>query len=208
MSTDIHGGIEFRHPGVDAGYHDGEPWVRAMALWPLYDDSDHAAFGCLFGACNDAGFRPLAAGRGLPADLSGELRAVLEPPVRTGEFHGATWADWAEIARLDPGTVPDSPFTGRLSWSKVSRPSLVYQRLVPDRWPAEVVDLVGPPPAGLDRAARLSEWSSGDLLCRYEPLTAGALLGAGSPWSHVFAVMKALADRFGEKAVRLVVAFG
>lgn len=32
MSTDVHGGIEFRRPGVHTGNDDGEPWVRAMGL--------------------------------------------------------------------------------------------------------------------------------------------------------------------------------
>ncbi|MBP2055652.1 stress response protein SCP2 [Streptomyces griseochromogenes] len=48
----IHGGIEFRHPGVDTDYYIGEPWVTAMDLWPLYDETDYAAFGCLFGVRN------------------------------------------------------------------------------------------------------------------------------------------------------------
>ncbi|MFJ8994250.1 hypothetical protein ACIRQH_28100 [Streptomyces sp. NPDC102279] len=44
MSTDIHGGIEFRHPGAGTDHYDGEPWVAAMDLWPLYDETDYAAF--------------------------------------------------------------------------------------------------------------------------------------------------------------------
>jgi hypothetical protein len=43
--------------------------------------------------------------------------------------------------------------------------------------------------------------------CTYEPLTAGVVLGEGTHWPHVFSVMKALAGRFGEDGVRLVVAF-
>ncbi|MFB7246831.1 hypothetical protein ACFCYX_30725 [Streptomyces populi] len=63
-STDIHGGIEFRHPGTGADYYyyDGEPWVAAMDLRPLYDETDYAAFGCLFGLRNYAGLQPLAPG--------------------------------------------------------------------------------------------------------------------------------------------------
>jgi hypothetical protein len=38
-------------------------------------------------------------------------------------------------------------------------------------------------------------------------LTAGTVLGPETHWPHVFAVMKALADRFGDDGVRLVVAF-
>lgn len=43
-------------------------------------------------------------------------------------------------------------------------------------------------------------------MCAYEPLTVGAV-GPETHWPHVFAVMKALADRFGDDGVRLVVAF-
>ncbi|MGV9568604.1 hypothetical protein ACWDRX_02820 [Streptomyces nigra] len=45
------------------------------------------------------------------------------------------------------------------------------------------------------------------MVCAYEPLTAGTVLGPDSDWPHVFAVMRALAGRFGDDGVRLVVAF-
>ncbi|MGW7404040.1 hypothetical protein ACWGI9_09910 [Streptomyces sp. NPDC054833] len=139
MSTDIHGGIEFRHPGVDTDYYEGEPWVAAMDLWPLYDETDYAAFGCLFGVRNYAGFQPLAPDRGLPVDLSSGMRAKLGPWVAAGDLYGASWVSWAELA---------SP----------------HRRI-------------------------------------------GAVLGPETHWPHVFAVMKALAGRFGDDGVRLVVAF-
>ncbi|MEV6018807.1 hypothetical protein [Streptomyces sp. NPDC051997] len=40
MSTDIHGSIEFPHPGTGTDYDDGEPWVAAIDLRPLYDETD------------------------------------------------------------------------------------------------------------------------------------------------------------------------
>ncbi|WP_406394407.1 hypothetical protein OG806_30360 [Streptomyces sp. NBC_00882] len=89
MSTDIHGGIEFRHPGVGTDYYDGEPWVFAMDLWPLYDETDYA------------GFRPVAPGRGLPVDLSSAMRSQVESCVEAGELDGATWVSWAELASID-----------------------------------------------------------------------------------------------------------
>lgn len=206
MSTDIHGGIEFRHPGAGTDYYDDEPWVMAMDLWPLYDESDYAAFGCLFGVRNYAGFRPVAAGRGLPPDVSSGLRGRLRPLLDAGDLDGATWVSWAQIAEIDPASAPDH-FTGRLTWSVLSCPAVLRQLLVPEQWPAEVVDAVGEPPRGFDRSADLTEWAVRDLRCRYEPLTAGSVLGDRTQWPHVFAVMKALADRFGEDGVRLVVAF-
>ncbi|MEU1630333.1 hypothetical protein ABZ746_34575 [Streptomyces sp. NPDC020096] len=123
-----------------------------------------------------------------------------------GDLTSAAWVSWAEIAAQDPISAPDY-YIGRLTWSTLALPSLLHQQLVPAQWPTEVLAVVGPPPQGLEQATQRSEWTSGDLQCRYEPLTAGSILGEGSHWPHVFAVMKALADRFGDDAARLVVAF-
>ncbi|MGW5122800.1 hypothetical protein ACWEQ7_01790 [Streptomyces sp. NPDC004069] len=89
LSTDIHGGIEFRHPDVGADYYDGEPWVAAMDLWPLCDETDDAAFGFLFRLNNYAGFQPLAPERGLPLDPSSGVRSQLGPWVAAGDLHSA-----------------------------------------------------------------------------------------------------------------------
>lgn len=207
MGTEIYGSIEFRHPGVGTDYYEGESWVAAMDLWPLYDQSDYAAFGLLFGARNDAGFQPVAAGRGLPDDLSSTVRTQLGPSVANGEMAGATWVTWAQLADLDPTCLPGG-FVGRVSWSTPALPSLRRRQLVPAQWPADVLAVTGPPPPGWDPAHGPLDWTADSgLQCRYEPVHAAALLGPGTGWPHVFAVMKALADRFGAEAVCLVVAF-
>lgn len=64
--------------------------------------------------------------------------------------------------------------------------------------------LVGP--SGLDLEGR-AEWTTDEMMCTYEPLTVGAVLGPETHGPHVFAVVKALAGRFGDDGVRLVVAF-
>ncbi|RPE41168.1 hypothetical protein EDD90_4248 [Streptomyces sp. Ag109_O5-1] len=107
MGTDIYGGIEFRHPYAGTEDYDGEPWVTAMDLWPLYDETDYTAFGLLFGVRNYAGFRPLAPGRGLPADLSSNMRSELCSWIDQGEMGSASWVSWAEIASIDPATAPE-----------------------------------------------------------------------------------------------------
>ncbi|MFI9599703.1 hypothetical protein ACIHCX_07445 [Streptomyces sp. NPDC052043] len=91
LSTDIHGGIEFRHPDVGADYYDGEPWVAAMDLWPLCDETDDAAFGFLFGLNNYAGFQPLAPERGLPLDPGLQQATCTAPLGQLGgtRFHGS-----------------------------------------------------------------------------------------------------------------------
>ncbi|MEU9366970.1 hypothetical protein AB0D71_20005 [Streptomyces avermitilis] len=205
MSTDIHGGIEFRHPGVDTDYYDGEPWVAATDLWPLYDETDYAAFGCLFGVRNYAGFQPLAPDRGLPVDLSSGMQH-LGSSVVGGGLHSASWVSWAELAAMDLAAEPDH-FIGRLTWCTKSLPPTLHQQLVSDSWPPEALSAVGVPPADLSGATKRLEWTTGEVSCTYEPLTVGAVLGPETDWQHVFAVMKALADRFGDDGVRLVVAF-
>ncbi|MFE6177060.1 hypothetical protein [Streptomyces sp. NPDC056464] len=206
MSTDIHGGIEFRHPGVDTDYYDGEPWVTAMDLWPLYDQTDYAAFACLFGVRNYAGFQPLAPDRGLPVDLPSGMGSQLGSWVAAGDLHSASWVSWAEIASMDLVTTSDE-FMGRLTWCTKSLPSTLHQQLVSDPWPPATLSAVGVPPANLHGATERVEWSTDEVMCTYEPLTLGAVLGPQTHWPHVFAVMKALAGRFGDDGVRLVVAF-
>ncbi|MEU9478554.1 hypothetical protein [Streptomyces sp. NPDC048191] len=206
MSTDIHGGIEFRHPGVGTDYYDGEPWVAAMDLWPLYDQTDYEAFGCLFGVRNYAGFQPLAPDRGLPVDLSSGMRSQLGTWVEAGGLHSASWVSWEEIASMDLATVPDQ-FIGQLTWRTKSLPSTLHQQLVSASWPPETLAAVGVPPENLLGATEPVDWTTDEVRCTYEPLTVGAVLGPETHWPHVFAVMKALAGRFGEDGVRLVVAF-
>jgi hypothetical protein len=113
---------------------------------------------------------------------------------------------WAQLAALDPTTTPNY-FVGRLTWSELSSPELLHEQLVPATWPDQVVATLGPPPPGWFPAVERLDWTAKDRQCRYQPLTAGAILGPDSHWPHVFAVMHALADRFGNQAVRLVVAF-
>ncbi|MDX3073845.1 hypothetical protein [Streptomyces sp. MI02-7b] len=205
MSTDIHGGIEFRHPRAGTDCYDGEPWVKAMDLWPLYDEQDYAAFGQLFGVRNSAGFRPLATGRGLPDDLSSGLASSLREEDGSA-MDDATWVTWSELAGLSPTAAP-AHFVGRLTWTSDTWPPSFGQWLVPAQWPADVRDVTGPPPPGLDEVHRTTEWAVPTGTCRYEPLTAAAVLGEESHWPHVFAVMRAMAGRFGDDGVRLVVGF-
>lgn len=149
VGTDIYGGIEYRHPGVGSDWYQGDTWLTAISLFPLYDEADYAAFACLFGVRNYAGFRPLAADRGLPGDLSAGLRTELGPSVAAGDMEHASWVSWAELAALDPAAIPEH-HVGRLTWSARSLPSRLNQQLVPAQWPVEVREAVGPPlPAGI-----------------------------------------------------------
>src|SRR5262245_29685685 len=72
MGTDIHGWIEVRPTWV----REGEPW-RAVVRVDEMVPRDYDAFQCLFGVTDFAGFRPIAARRGLPDDCSDLLRRDL-----------------------------------------------------------------------------------------------------------------------------------
>ncbi len=124
-----------------------------------------------------------------------------------GELECASWMSWAELAVLDSSVTPEH-YVGRLTWAAKSLPSRLSQQLVPEKWPAEVGEAVGAPPARWSPAVERLEWETGDLAVCYQSLSVGTVLGAGSHWPHVFAVMSALAGRFGDDGVRLVVAFG
>ncbi|MEW2492270.1 hypothetical protein AB0942_01720 [Streptomyces nodosus] len=126
--------------------------------------------------------------------------------VAAGDLRGASWVSWAELTSMDLATAPGH-FVGRLTWHTKSLPSLVHQQLVSDPWPPEALAAVGVPPADLHNATRRVEWTTEEMVCSYEPLTVGAVLGPETHWPHVFAVMNALAGRFGDDGVRLVVAF-
>ena len=206
MGTDIYGGIEYRPPGIGSDWYEGDPWLTAISLWPLYDQTDYAAFACLFGVRNVAGFSPIAAGRGLPADLSAGLRADLEQPLAVGDLDDATWVNWAELAALDLSATP-AHYVGRLTWNAKSLPSRLTRQLVPAQWQSEVREVVGEPPDQWSPDVARLEWETEDLAVRYESLSVGTVLGPDSHWPCVFTVMSALASRFGSDGVRLVVAF-
>ncbi|MFI7419460.1 hypothetical protein [Nonomuraea sp. NPDC049684] len=103
MSTDIYGFIEARHPLAHEDWFDGDPWTAvSIPLYPLYDGRDHESFSCLFGIRDRLGWPPVAAGRGLPDDVSGPVRADYEDTARLDPaVHGCTWVSWAELRDVD-----------------------------------------------------------------------------------------------------------
>ncbi|MEU5431440.1 hypothetical protein AB0H73_38360 [Streptomyces olivoreticuli] len=102
MSTDVSGMIECR-PGArlwgpgdeDSGWH------AAMELWLLNVGNAYDALACLFGVRNSFGFRPLAEGRGFPADASEGLSAGYAADGGPRDVYGTTWITWSEIVSAD-----------------------------------------------------------------------------------------------------------
>ncbi|MBC2874236.1 MULTISPECIES: hypothetical protein [Streptomyces] len=208
MGTDIYGGIEIRNPNADEDWYTRPPWERAVDLYPLYSGRDYAAFGCLFGVRDLVGWEPVAAGRGLPPDVSPELRKEFDEAAGLdAAVHGPTWVTWAELARIDLDAAP-ADIRGALVLRDDRTPALEERRWVTDDWPPDVLDRLGPGPAADGPAATpFGEWRAGTTRVSYRRFTRRDAIGPGTGWEHVFAVMGALAGRFGDEHVRLVVYF-
>ncbi|MFF4223765.1 hypothetical protein ACX9I7_18460 [Streptomyces sp. L500] len=208
MSTDIYGCIEVRHPCADEDWYEWEPWQRAMDLSPLYSGQDYAAFGCLFGVRDYMGWEPLAADRGLPADASTAIREEFEQAqALDAAVNSPTWVSWEELDQAELDLSPEGVH-GVLIVREGGTPYIEARYVVRDQWPAEFVERHGTPPMGADPlGAPYGEWASGTTKFSYQRFTRRDVLGPGTGWEHVFAVMRALADRFGGDGVRLVVYF-
>ncbi|MCB5169129.1 hypothetical protein LG634_30515 [Streptomyces bambusae] len=189
MGADIHGYIECRSTYGNLDEEDSS-WHAAIDLILLYGGRNYDAFGCLFGVRNYAGFRPLAEARGLPADVSEEVRRDYEsfPDLH----HSASWIGWEELAAVDwdeHALTPDN----RVRTYRHSPEHGWYQSGKALR------DLAG--------RSEGDEWTEGDVLMRVGRMTRREAVQEGGEWSPVWATMKALSDVHGPEYVRLVVWF-
>ncbi|GGQ04956.1 hypothetical protein [Streptosporangium pseudovulgare] len=209
MPTDIYGFIEARHPSAAEEWYEGEPWPVSMPLYPLYDGDDHVAFGCLFGVRNWLGWTPVAAGRGLPADVSAHVRTDYEGSVGVDvAMHGCTWVAWSELRDLDMSARPAARGMLQVRSGPGSSTHRIHRYRIDDRWPSEMVEQYGMPPLGGSPVeAPAGRWEAAGATLEYGPVTRLHALGPGTGWEHVFEVMRALAGRFGDDGVRLVVWF-
>ncbi|GAB7109400.1 hypothetical protein JCM4814A_77140 [Streptomyces phaeofaciens JCM 4814] len=189
MGTDINGVVECRPTSglLDARH---VRWGAAVDLRFLLDQRDYDAFGCLFGVRNHAGFRPLAAGRGLPDDVSAETRRIREE--RVSGAHDTTWIGWPELARVD-WDEPAAEVDGRVheyapapdgGWTRVGK------RLRPGH---------GRPEG--------DAWTEHGRLFRVARLTRRDAVPEDGDWAPVWTVMRTLAELHGGENVRLVVWF-
>lgn len=85
-TTTVHGWIEYR---------DGFEWKPAVRIDELANSGNsYNLFGLLFGVRNDAGFVPVAPGRGIPPNCSPFVRAAFE---KGSGFRGESWAALDEV---------------------------------------------------------------------------------------------------------------
>jgi hypothetical protein len=207
MGTDISGFIECR-AWKAPGNSERAVWRAAIDLFVLNITRNYDAFGCLFGIRNFANFRPLAEGRGLPADASDVVRAELDGLSQWPEqAFGTTWISWAELASVDwdeRAAAPDS----RLHEYRQTDEGL---KLVgKSGWSAAFARAVGLTSGSGDESRTWpegSEWLVDDVLYRSEVMTRRGAVPENGEWKPVWDVMAALAALHGDENVRLVVWF-
>ena len=207
MGTNIRGVVECRTwgPGLGAG---GTAWFPAIKLSMLGMIRDYRAFGCLFGV-RDFHWHPVAAGRGLPADVSQATRAE---HASWGEApFGTTWLGWNEVLAIDwdEPAIPRATNIARYRRQPDGELELVHR----EDWSrgfsrASGVDTRTVDP---DRIGELwdegTEWDVGTTVFRAERARRRDAVPADGPWQPVWTVMRALASVHGDQSVRLVVWF-
>lgn len=213
MGTDIYGAIEIRDLTGAAALDEligtssdrEAAWMRCMDLYPLYPGGDYSAFGCLFGIRNWNGWASVAGGRGLPADVSDAVRHEYEYAAGLDAvIGGSTWVAWPELRDLD---MTVTPLARGVLVVNEDGPGLDWCYRVEDEWPAAVVARYGPPLGESPVGAAYGSWRHGSTSFTYKQVTREDVLGPGTGWEHVFAVMRCLAQRFGDEGVRLVAWF-
>lgn len=127
MSTDFGGMIECR-PGARLWGPEDEDsvWESAIDVSLLNGGNAYDALACLFGVRNTFGFRPLAEDRGLPGDVSDEVRGCFAVRGGAQDLYGTTWITWRELESADwretdgSGTLSRQAVAGeRTNWGPV-----------------------------------------------------------------------------------------
>lgn len=198
MGTDISGVVECRVGQTDAD----RSWQIAADASLRTVGRDYDAFGCLFGVRNYANFTPLAAGRGLPDDVSEPVRAEIEQLAASDPVFGTTWISWAELAAVDWDEKAPEP-DGRLHQYRQTDDGLTF--IGKSAWSRDFADAVGYEFA--DVWPEGSEWLVGDVLYRAQSLRRSDAVPADGGWQPVWDAMERLAAVHGEHNVRLVVWF-
>jgi hypothetical protein len=192
MGTDISGWVEAKFL-----YGETKEWQPVVDLFWLYDTRDYDAFGCFFGIRNYAHFRPIAEGRGLPQDVSEQVRQEAE---KQGDAaFGHTWMDWNDIKQIDWEERSEHVDERVHRYVRNEQGELSFRSKA--SWEKEFAERVGYGQCIKDQE---QEWDLGNVVYRHEYMRRKDVKGS---WEVVFNVLEQLASRFGDKRVRLVVWF-
>ncbi len=210
MGWDITGMIECRELTTTPE----ATWIAARSLNDLYEGRNYDSFGCLFGWKNYANFRPIAEGRGLPSDVSSEVREDCE---RYDDEAGATWISWAEIKAIDWEEESEQADSRIHRYERNDQGELIYTRKA--TWDREFAELLEGQQEVTEAGMFLSaiealvmqpvraegqQWEKGNVVYRAEKLKRKEVC---SDWQNTFKVMQELAATYGDEGVRLIVWF-
>lgn len=203
MGTDISGFLEVRPHQLHRA--DGlADWEYVADLDHLYASRDYDLFGCLFGVRNFAGFDPVAAGRGVPGDLS--KRGAAEWDEWAPSSHDPTWVTWAELAAVDldePALHPDRRYH---HYRRTPSGLIRLGKFEDGRRLGELIAASGMTPTEGDEPwPDGTEWADGDDVYRVERLHRRDAVPRSM--TALWTIMGALAELHGPEHVRMVVYF-
>lgn len=190
------------------GWSAAEHWTGVIKLHAIIANRNREVFAWLFGVCWNADnplhhdLPPIAAERGLPADVSYDTaRSYADTvPILPKEYFGATWVTLAEVQAIDW----DQPIEERITVSRHGKYpfGMRYWR---SQFLQEHADLVPGPAETLHPDM---EWTVGDMDYRVDAMRRRDVLNPD--WQVLLRMMDALATRWteGSSFVRLVVWFG
>jgi hypothetical protein len=204
VGTDIYGMIEVRDLPQ---WQDPIAWTAAMDLGLLYSGRSYDAFSCLFGVRDFAGFRPVAADRGLPADAAEPTRRAageLENDIRS-----PTWIGWDEIRRIDWDEPAEHTDSRLHRYERGADGEWVMHSK--SGWSREAFEVRGVPVPPAGTAPEIhpegSVWTRGDVQFRAVRLTRRDAVPEDGEWGPVWEVMAVLGRLHGDANCRLVVWF-
>jgi hypothetical protein len=204
VGTDIYGVIEVRRR---SGLPEEHGWHPAIDLDLLYTGRDYDSFACLFGVRNFAGFRPVAAGRGLPADAAEKTRRSFDDFEDDGLW--PTWIGWDEIRRIDWDEPAERTDSRLHRYERGAGGEWVLRSK--SGWSREAFEVRGvpapPPGTPPEIHPEGSVWTKGDVQFRAVRLTRRDAMPEDGVWSPVWKVMAVLARLHGDDNCRLVVWF-
>lgn len=196
VGTDINGFIECH--AIDwEGYEGVRVWVAALNLALLNLSRDYDAFGCLFGVQNYAGFRPVAGGRGLPADISERAARLCSD----NYGHDTTWITWAEVKAINWDEPAERPDARVHRYRRTPDGLVLAGKSAMER---RFMDAVGY--EGREQWSEGQEWTDGDYVYRYERMLRREAVHPRA-WGPLWQIMEVLADANGDDGVRAVVWF-
>jgi len=212
MGWDIEGFIECRQQNAQSPE---TGWVVVRNLYPLYRGRNYDAFGCLFGWQNYANFRPIAAGRGLPQDVSSEVKKRHDELGK--EAAGTTWISWSEIKAIDWEEESEQADSRIHRYERNEQGELIYTGKA--AWSREFMELANGEQLETEAGTMLSimealfakpsrpegqQWEKGNIVYRAEKLKRKDVY---DDWQDVFEAMQELATTYGDDGVRMVVWF-